>query len=471
MSVPGSPPQDAPAHAEPLARGGMHEPRRWHEHWQACTRRWRHSIKARLMLLFVLLALCTSAVFLFGLQRALQGGWQAYARPIATDYVDRLVAEIGVPPDAARAAQLAARLPITVRIDGPVVRYDSHPHDAPRRDRAGADRPRRFERMDDEAAGWGLVRHTADGHRITFGLADSGRSGHVRWTGWLTLAVLLALTALAYLGVRRLLAPLGDITQGVQAFGEGRFGTPIAVRRRDELGDLAERVNTMAASLHGRLQAKRLLLLAISHELRSPLTRARLNAELLADSTERTALLHDLAEMRELITGLLEGERLAEGHQALHREPTDLAAFVRTVVREHEASADVHLELDTSLPMQAVDPVRLRLAIRNLLANALRHGRAATPPTVFLKREAGDGGGSARVALGVRDHGPGVPPQHLARLGEAFYRPDDARARSEGGVGLGLHLCRLVAQAHGGQLRLRHATPGLEATLVWPLQG
>jgi signal transduction histidine kinase len=449
-------------------------------------RRWRHAIKARLVVLFVLLALGTSAVFVFGLQRALQGGWQAYARPIATDYIDRLMAEIGSPPDAARAAQLAARLPITVRIDGPQVHYDSHPQltaQSRRSDGHEAYRWRRFEHGNDEAAGWGLVRATADGHRVTFGLAGTERSSNrARWAGWLTLAALLALTALAYLGVRRLLAPLADITQGVQAFGEGRFGTPIAVRRRDELGDLAVRVNTMAAGLHGRLEAKRLLLLAISHELRSPLTRARLHAELLAEGPERSALLHDLAEMRELITSLLEGERLAEGHAALHREATDLQAWVRSVVAEDFAGADVRLELSAALPAQPVDAMRLRLALRNLLANALRHGRAATPPTVFLALEAAQESGmasmandgkapAAQVVLGVRDHGPGVPAEHLARLGQAFYRPDDARARSAGGVGLGLHLCRLVVEAHGGRLRLRNAAPGLEAALVWPAHG
>jgi signal transduction histidine kinase len=109
--------------------------------------------------------------------------------------------------------------------------------------------------------------------------------------------------------------------------------------------------------------------------------------------------------------------------------------------------------------------MRLRLALRNLLENALRHGKAegGAPPVVFLRRESG-----GEIALGVRDRGPGVPPDRLARLGEAFYRPDDARSRSSGGVGLGLHLCRLVALAHGGGLRLANAGPGLEAALVLP---
>ena len=104
-------------------------------------------------------------------------------------------------------------------------------------------------------------------------------------------------------------------------FGSGDFEPPIPVRRRDELGDLAERINRMAQSLHGMLDAKRALLLAISHELRSPLTRARVNAELVAEGEHRSALLRDLGEMRDLITDLLESERLASGHAALQPEP------------------------------------------------------------------------------------------------------------------------------------------------------
>ena len=360
-----------------------------------------------------------------------------------------------------------------MRIEGPVLQYESHAP-APRRRHLGPDE------HEFDATAWGLVRHTADGHRITFGLAEPAANWRTRGIGWITLAVLLALTAIAYAAVSRLLRPLADIRRGVQAFGLGDFATPIAVRRSDELGDLATRVNTMAGSLHGMLEAKRLLLLAISHELRSPLTRARLNAELLPESTERGALLHDLAEMRDLVTDLIESERLAEGHAALHREPTDLATLATTLVRESFDEHRLTFDLDENIGEQPVDAMRLRLALRNLVANALRHGpgtgspgdtegtggTSSDAPVVFLRRE-----NQTTVALGVRDHGPGVAPEHLARLGEAFYRPDDARSRSQGGVGLGLHLCRLVARAHGGDLRLRNAQPGLEAALVWPAVG
>ncbi|MFM7507851.1 MAG: ATP-binding protein [Rubrivivax sp.] len=428
--------------------------------------RFRHSLKLRLLALFLLLALVLGLLLLGTLQRALQGGWQGYAQPLAADYVDRLAAEIGTPPDLARARAIAERLPVRVRIDGPVLRFDSHPgrgHDHDHGDDAdGYDGP----------GGWGLVRTLADGHVLRFGLVAPPDGQRPRRLGWIALALLAAVTALAYLAVRRLLRPLDAIGAGVAAYTEGRFDRPIAAfapyarggrLRDDELGALATRIDGMAGSLASMLEAKRTLLLAISHELRSPLTRARLNAELLDDTPERAALLKDLAEMRDLVATLLESERLQQGHAALQAAPLDLAALLRELAAEGGAEADIAVA-----PARAtLDETRVRLMLRNLLSNARRHaGGAPRPPQLFLRAEP-DG----RWALGLRDHGPGVADEQLARLGEPFHRPDAARTRSAGGVGLGLHLCRQVAQAHGGELRIRNARPGLELAMVWRPRG
>ena len=312
---------------------------------------------------------------------------------------------------------------------------------------------------------------TSDGHRISFGFANLPRDDtpedRPRLIGWVTLLALLLLTALAYRIVRGLLRPLDDIRAGAIRFGNGDFSTPIEPRRRDELGELALQINRMADGLQQRLDAKRELLLAISHELRSPLTRARLNAELVAEGNARDALLHDLGEMRDLITDLLESERLAGGgHAALNTEASNLNALVAETIASQFAGKAVTVELDPTLPSQPLDRTRIRLLLRNLIDNALRHSQhedAAVAPNVTTLRRDDD------VVLRVRDHGPGVDEAQLAHLGEAFYRTDSARQRSTGGVGLGLYLCRLVAQAHGGGLTVRNAQPGLEIEVRLPL--
>jgi signal transduction histidine kinase len=430
---------------------GYSRPKRWRH-------RWGHSLRLRLITVFLLLALCMGAVFMGGMQRAFSTGWRDAAKPLITDYMDRLVADLGSPPDVGRAQALAARLPISIRIEGPEVNWQSHP-----------DKPdRKLKFFEGRANDW-LSRTTADGHRVIFG------PGTIPWQGaphgmfgWITLALLLGLLIGAYAYVRRLLRPLDDIRAGAERFGRGVFDKPIPLRRRDELGELAQRINTMALDIEDMLNAKRGLLLALSHELRSPLTRARLNAELLPASgegsapRERDALLRDLGEMRDLIGDLLESERLASPHAALRREEVDLAALVREVAAEMPAAAGVQLDLAGDLPALALDRMRVRLLVRNLLDNALRYSAdAGRPPQVLL--QSAEGG----VLLEVRDFGPGVDPDQIERLTEPFYRTDGARQRATGGVGLGMYLCRLVAEAHGAQLQVRNAAPGLAVQVLW----
>jgi signal transduction histidine kinase len=432
-----------------------------------------HSLRVRLVALFLLLALAMAATFLFGMQRALSVGWRDAARPLMADYVDRLAAEIGSPPSVERAQALVQRLPITVRISGPQVNWRSHPDTLERsarwRDRWAEDDWHRNEpRL--------LERAMPDGHRIQFGLSVQVWQDRPRLVGWITLAVLLALTALAYARVRRLLRPLDDIRAGALRFGQGDFGQPIPVHhaaRPDELGELAATINTMGGDIHQMLDAKRALLLAISHELRSPLTRARLNTELLPESPDvqpsRDALLRDLGLMRDLITDLLESERLASPHAALQREPTDLAALVNEVVANLSGAPTVQQHIAPDLPTLALDRTRVRLLLRNLLDNALRHSVGASqPPTIDVQADQPAAEQGQGVRITVRDHGPGVPEEQLPHLAQPFYRADAARERTTGGVGLGLYLCKLVAQAHGGTFSVRNAQPGLEVSITLP---
>jgi signal transduction histidine kinase len=454
----------------------------WADGWRAC-RGWpafkaciraqrqakhalAHSLRVRLMAMFVLLALAMAATFMFGMQAALSIGWRDAAKPLVADYIDKLAAEIGDPPDIARARALTQRLPLSVRISGPQINWRSNPDQPDNAHGWMDDKP-----ADAESPRF-YVRTTVDGHRIQFGVSVQAWHDRPRFIGWVTLFSLLVLTTLAYVRVRRLLRPLDDIRAGALRFGSGDFAQSIPVRRShhpDELGELAATINTMGADIHQMLEAKRTLLLAISHELRSPLTRARLNTELLPETPDvqpgRDALLRDLALMRDLVTDLLESERLASPHAALHREAVDLRALVCDVVcelqnahatAEDQACPAIHTELPDALPRLSLDPTRIRLLVRNLLDNALRHS-AGAPDAPHIAVQWADG----QLHITVRDFGAGVEDSQLPHLGQPFFRPDAARTREGGGVGLGLYLCRLVAQAHGGSLHIRNAHPGL----------
>ena len=266
---------------------------------------------------------------------------------------------------------------------------------------------------------------------------------------------LLLVTGCAFGMIRHMVQPLHALALGAEAFRRGEFSHRVPVIHGDEIGDLAVRFNQMAADIQAMLDGKRALLLAISHELRSPLTRARLHAELVGEGASRDALLEELGQMRDLITALLESERLGSGHSALQLSDCDLAALAREL-----AQPGVALHIEPGLPVLRLDRLRVQLCLRNLVQNALRHNDAAQGDVQLTVARAGEG-----VRVRVRDFGPGVPPEALPQLGQPFYRPDEARTRHGGGVGLGLCLCRLVAEAHDSRLELRNAEPGFEAAV------
>ncbi|MBF7731234.1 HAMP domain-containing sensor histidine kinase [Pseudomonas sp. N040] len=444
---------------------------RWHQRARQAV---GHSIKLRLVLVFLLLALAVTATFTGGAQGMFSGSWRDAAGPLLSDYVDRVAADLspGGSPSIDRARALTERLPVTVRISGAQINWQSHPqqrlpewmHSEDSRHRWAGDE--RWQRL--------LTRTTADGHRLQFGIDEQAFEPNPYAFG-ITLGILLLLTLLAFLYVRRLLRPLDEIRAGAQRFGEGQFAEQIPVchaERPDELGQLAQTINTMGHDIHQMLEAKRALLLAISHELRSPLTRARLNTELLPETAEvmpqRDALLRDLQEMASLISDLLESERLASRHAALHREAVDLPVLAGEVIRElqvkHAQAGSIQLQVAAGLPALALDPARMRLLLRNLLDNALRHsGDTAQPVELHIRQD------QQALLIEVRDYGPGVPEEQLAQLAAPFFRPDAARGRTTGGVGLGLYLCRLVAEAHNGTFSLANARPGLRVSLSLPL--
>jgi signal transduction histidine kinase len=142
----------------------------------------------------------------------------------------------------------------------------------------------------------------------------------------------------------------------------------------------------------------------------------------------------------------------------------DLAALVGEVVAGFNDAVEIRQELSAELQILRLDRSRLRLLLRNLVENALRHSEQAPLAPIIRVQPVPSGG----VCISVRDFGPGVPDDQIEHLAQPFYRPDAARARSTGGVGLGLYLCKLVALAHGGAFVIANAQPGLEITVTLP---
>lgn len=378
-------------------------------------------------------------------------------------HVDYVRQDIGNPPKIERAIAITEKVPVDIRISGPGIDWASDSDFPPlgELDFGASDI------FSGEPDAWLNELKDVDfavsgQHR--FLRIDQGEYAIVVSTPRISddttgpalmpviLGIGLAWLFIGYACVRWLFRPIDSIREGASRIGEGDFDYRIRGYRQDQLGDLAEDINKLASDVRGMLDAKRQLLLGISHELRSPLSRLRLSLEFLEDDEARENLRTEIDEMEQIVATLLEAERLNTRHAPLNRTEVPVRDLLEQLVDNYFAreKSRIVLSFSDDAIVANVDDARLLLLIKNLLSNALRYSEPDAGPVevdVSLDHD--------ELVIEVRDHGPGFAEGHMERIGEPFYRGDPSRTRSTGGTGLGLYLTRLVAEAHGGNLRLR----------------
>ncbi len=412
----------------------------------------RHSLSLRLILLFIATAIAIATVVQVSIGYVLRKGFEENLEPHFRQYVHYLISEIGSPPDIEVAKRLSAQLPIDIEIDGARLRWSSDPDGFSERD---ATHRHNHGEIDGAPLSVGFIHKgerlllttQRDQYRISFLLPTRPNGGNRHVRGFVVLAIILTILYLAYKSIRRIFQPLNPNRSGIARIGNGELNHRIEIRCRDELGELGSSINLMADEIEQMLEAKRQLLLAISHELRSPIARAKVSLELLEAGEIQDRLETDLNEMAQLIDILIEGERLKGHHSSLQRSATDIAQLTKALIDAQFPQSAITLNHDGLDEYLMLDPIRVQLLLKNLIENALRYNRA----------EQGDVRVSLRIVnqllvIQVSDHGEGIDPEHLQRLTEPFYRVDSSRQRQSGGFGLGLYLCRMICEAHGGSL-------------------
>jgi signal transduction histidine kinase len=272
------------------------------------------------------------------------------------------------------------------------------------------------------------------------GLAIIGRGPHLAGLGVMLVLIAVVVAIGAYPVVRRLTRRLERLQESVQAWGEGQFATRVAVEGGDEIARLAASFNDAAARIEGLVAAQKSLLANASHELRSPLARIRMAAELMAEQAPpaiNAELRRNVTELDQLIDEVLLASRLDAGSPATRQvEELDLTGLVA------EECARVNAALDAPPLSVTGEPKLLRRMVRNLLDNAVRYGAGTTIEVRLARTNNG-------LRLDVCDGGPGIPDAERERIFEPFYRIAGA-SEAAGGVGLGLALVRQIARRHGG---------------------
>ncbi|HEV8579527.1 MAG TPA: HAMP domain-containing sensor histidine kinase [Thermoanaerobaculia bacterium] len=371
------------------------------------------------------------------------------SRRLIADYARALAA---TSPNYETAKKLAADLDLRIRYEGPDGTWQTSP---------GLPSIR-------EVKNWRHDFYVAPAPRggsylISWELGRRMRETHNKLL-WLLHFLMLVVVFMAYIVIRHALRPLRSLHQGVTRLSEGHLDVVVPSWTRDEFGVLTEAFNQMVRRIREMIRARDQLLLDVSHELRSPLTRMKVALALLPEGEKKQRIAADVSEMETMIAELLELERLREG-RGISTERQNLVSIVREMAESfQDRPPGVRFIAAASEILVEIDGDKIRTVLRNLLENAVKYSLPDSRPVVVSVTEE-----EAAVIVRVADDGPGIPETDLASLFEPFFRVDRSRSKKSGGYGLGLSICKRIMTAHGGGVAAaNNAGRGARFTLTLP---
>jgi two-component system, OmpR family, osmolarity sensor histidine kinase EnvZ len=276
---------------------------------------------------------------------------------------------------------------------------------------------------------------------------------------WMLISSLLLL-GVAILFLRNQVRPIERLAFVAEAFGKGRAVPDFKPYGATEVRRAAQAFITMRSRIERYVQQRTEMLAGVSHDLKTPLTRMRLQLAMMGDGPETTPLQEDVLEMEHMLDEYLD---FARGEGGEEMQSVDLAEFLEEVVATAQRSgSNGRLKIENAEPVvMSVRRQSLRRCVTNLIDNALKHGAHVT---VGLHRN------GRFVEIEVDDDGPGIPEGRREEAFRPFHRLDEGRNLQTGGVGLGLAIARDAARAHGGELALEDSeTGGLRAVVRLPV--
>lgn len=382
-------------------------------------------------------------------------------------YTDYIISDLGTPPSLEKARQIAEQASLRIYFEGPNQSWAT----------AG-------EISDFQKAHWRswsknpvirvgqyrghhFVEVKQDSGRFVFGLDKSFEMDpeRIRLVVILLSLLTLILTG-AFLTIRWILKPVRWLDEGVREVSRGNLKHRVPLKRSDELRDLAEGFNNMTDRIRDMLRTKEQLLLDVSHELRSPLTRAKVALEFLSEGKARDSIAGDISEMEKMINGILETARMHHLHGELKLQQTKLAELLQDILPDYEKQPPgIQLDEFSETPVINVDPGQIKTVFKNIISNAIKYSNAASDPVrITVNQQA------HYTVVQIADNGIGIPVEEISFIFEPFYRVDKSRSKATGGYGLGLSLCKTIMDAHDGKIEVTSKPgEGTTVSLFFPL--
>ncbi len=273
------------------------------------------------------------------------------------------------------------------------------------------------------------------------------------------IVVLLTVLALSLLGITSVTRPLARLSRAARQLGDDLDSPPLKESGPKEVAATAVAFNRMQRRIREQVEERERLFSAISHDLKTPITRMRLRAEMLDDPIQRERFCASLDELSKLVKGALASVKGLDLHE--EPQPTDLYALTIELAEALRLQGG-DVQVAGQVALLTVKPLAMKRCLANLLENAVFYGQRTR---VTLEEQSGV------VRLHIHDSGPGIPKDQLGRVFSPFVRLEVSRSRHTGGSGLGLGIARHIARAHGGDITLaNHPVGGLLATLTLPRQ-
>ena len=274
-----------------------------------------------------------------------------------------------------------------------------------------------------------------------------------------SLIVLLVIAIFAsWFIVRHLTKPLDNLSKAAESLGRDLRQPPLPETGSSEVRKAAAAFNQMQVRIRRFIDDRSNMLGAVSHDLKTPLTRLRLRTELLEDAKIQQKFEQDLSEMEVMIDSALDFMRGIDTEEPLQQ--TDIEALLESLQSDaQEMGKEIGLSGSSTAPYPC-RPLALKRCLSNLINNALKYAGSATIRIEDSKTQ---------LKIAIEDNGPGIPEHQLERVFDAFYRLEKSRNKETGGNGLGLGIARNVARSHGGDLLLSNrANTGFCAELILP---
>jgi len=388
----------------------------------------------------------------------------AVGRPLHKNilqYLNYIIADLGNPPDLERAKQIAAQASLQIHYENSDLSWATAEDISDFQKAHWRSWSKNPEIRVGRYRGHHFVELVHQSGRFIFGLDKSFEMDPER--GRLLVILLSLLTVIlggAFLSIRWILRPIRWLDEGVREVSRGNLKHRVPVKRSDELRDLAKAFNDMTDRIRGMLHTKEQLLLDVSHELRSPLTRVKVALEFMPEGKARDSITGDVSEMEKMINDILETARMHHLHGDLKLQPTNLVNLLEEILPEYEKQPPgVQLDEFADTLEINIDSKQIKTALRNILSNGIKFSDADSDPVrISVKLQ------PAYTVVKIIDNGIGIPQEELSFIFEPFYRVDKSRSKDTGGYGLGLSLCKTIMEAHDGKIEVA-SKPG-EGTTV-----